>query len=178
MYSKSDQIEFEKAIKFLVFNINATGHNPKPVILHSIRVAMYLYDRQSEADTVISAFLHDLLEDTACTYADLQDNFGVNIADTVQALTFDASIMDRKKRNEKEIDKAVSFGRVASLVKAADLIDNSLFYHLAPNDLQPILTQKFSYFIEVAKNTLDKENIWQDLLTREKEIKQIIGKKQ
>jgi len=38
-YSPEDNVQIEKAIKFLVERISHRGKNPKPVILHSIRVA-------------------------------------------------------------------------------------------------------------------------------------------
>ena len=38
-------------------------------------------------DTVVIALLHDILEDTSCTYETLENIFGVTVADTVSILT-------------------------------------------------------------------------------------------
>ena len=57
----------EKAIKYLVDAIKQSGHNPKPVILHSIRVGLFLFNQNYNQDIVIAAILHDILEDTDTT---------------------------------------------------------------------------------------------------------------
>jgi guanosine-3',5'-bis(diphosphate) 3'-pyrophosphohydrolase len=170
MYSPQQQDTFQKAIIFLVDNINRTGHNPKPVILHSIRVAMYLYAFRYPSEIVISAYLHDLLEDTECTVDEIRSSFGDTVASTVMALSFDISISDREQRNKKEIEQAVAFGKSAVLVKASDLLDNSNYYHLAGKELQPLLLKKLGYFIEQSEQILKSEPVWQDLLDREKKL--------
>ena len=38
-------------------------------------------------DTIVIALLHDVLEDTSCTYETLENIFGVTVADTVSILT-------------------------------------------------------------------------------------------
>ena len=38
-------------------------------------------------DTVVIALLHDILEDTSCTYETIENIFGVTVADTVSILT-------------------------------------------------------------------------------------------
>jgi len=38
-------------------------------------------------DTVVIALLHDILEDTSCTYETLENIFGVTVADSVSILT-------------------------------------------------------------------------------------------
>ena len=41
----------------------------------------------TEEDTIVIALLHDVLEDTSCTYETLDNIFGVTVADTVSILT-------------------------------------------------------------------------------------------
>lgn len=174
MYTPEQQASFQKAIGFLVDNINRTGHNPKPVILHSVRVAMYLYSFEYSPEVIVSAYLHDLLEDTECSSEEIRSSFGNEVSSIVTALTFDDSISNRDERNKKEVEQAVTFGRAAVLVKASDLLDNSNYYHLAGVELKPLLLKKFSYFIKLAEKTLKSEPIWQDLLDREKELIKIL----
>ena len=45
----------EKAIAFLVYAFTSTGHNPKPVILHSIRTGLCLYHQNYAQDVVVAA---------------------------------------------------------------------------------------------------------------------------
>ncbi|MFC7175946.1 hypothetical protein [Halosegnis marinus] len=40
-----DDEEVERALRYLVDSFESSGDNPKPVILHSTRVGMDLYDR-------------------------------------------------------------------------------------------------------------------------------------
>lgn len=52
IYSKEDQELIQKAISFLVENFNKSGNNNKPVILHSIRLAMRLYDKGKKVEVI------------------------------------------------------------------------------------------------------------------------------
>lgn len=174
MYNPIQQDSFQKAIVFLVNNINNTGHNPKPVVLHSIRVAMHLYNFEYSSEVIIAAFLHDLIEDSKCTLEEIRSSFGNEVSSIVDALTFDKSISSREERNKKEIERAVAFGKAAVLIKASDLLDNSNYYHLAGEELRPILLKKFRFFIKLTEQILKSEPIWQVLLDRGKELTKII----
>lgn len=154
---------FEKAVGFLVKKITDSGNNPKPVILHSIRVTMILYNFNYEQDIIVAALLHDLLEDSSCVPDEIAETFGSQVAKLVFALTFDKTIVNRKTRFKDEIDKAIAGGRNSALIKAADLIDNSRYYHLAAKDIIPLLKYKFEYFTESAKRLLKTEPIWDEL---------------
>jgi GTP pyrophosphokinase len=135
---------------------------------------MYLYSFEYSPDVIVSAYLHDLLEDTECTLEEIQSSFGIEVSSVVAALTFDDLVSDREERNKKEIEQAVAFGKSAVLVKASDLLDNSNYYHLAGAELRPLLLKKFSYFIELAERILKSEPVWQELLDREKELVKIL----
>ena len=71
--TKEDE-EIERAIQYLVHSFESSGNNPKPVILHSTRVGMNLYNRDYQKRTVISGFLHDLLENTDVTSDEIRSN--------------------------------------------------------------------------------------------------------
>ena len=58
--------QLEQAIIFLVTTFQQSGNNPKPVILHSIRVALFLYEYHYPEEVIIAGALHDLVEDTNC----------------------------------------------------------------------------------------------------------------
>ncbi|MDP3917797.1 MAG: hypothetical protein Q8Q30_01310 [Candidatus Woesebacteria bacterium] len=88
------------------------------------------------------------------------------IADIVQILTFDASIINRDERDKEEVDKAINFGKDAVVIKAADFIDNSYFYHLTENELHKHLIDKFKYFLESSKPIIGKEEIYERLTER------------
>ena len=89
----------------------------KPYILHPLRV-MQQQDPGDETAQVV-AVLHDVIEDTNITLADLkQMGFPPGVIDAINALT--------RKANEpydKYIER-VALNKIASKVKLADLTDN------------------------------------------------------
>lgn len=174
MYANSQNHLFEQAVGFLVKKITESGNNPKPVIMHSIRVTMILYNFNYEPDIIVAALLHDLLEDSSCTPGEISEAFGSQVAKLVSALTFDKTIAGRKARFKNEIDKAIANERGSALIKAADLIDNSHYYHLASADIIPLLKYKFEYFTKIAKGLLKNEPIWEVLNQRLKTIKKTL----
>lgn len=146
-----DKHEIERALFFLSNALQDSGHNTKPVLLHSIQVAEMLWERGFPQDVVIAAVLHDVVEDTDITIDDVGQSFGHQVAVYVDALT----VSDTQ-------DIMQSFARTAELgsealsIRAADLIQNSYYYHLASTDMQKRLRDKFVYFMELSGELLDK----------------------
>ncbi len=56
-------------------------------IFHPIEVASILADLHMDADTICAALLHDVIEDTPYTRADLEKRFGKTVADLVNGVT-------------------------------------------------------------------------------------------
>lgn len=69
------------------------------------------------------ALLHDTLEDTAVTYAELVENFGQTVADGVSALSKDASL-PKAKQMEDSLLRICQQPREVWLVKLADRTSN------------------------------------------------------
>jgi len=162
-----DYKEREKAISYLVESVNSLGHNPKPIILHSLKMAIFLLNYGYNQNIVIVAILHDLLEDTNITYSNIKENFGGKIADMVKVLSFDISIKGKKEREKVGIDKTIDYGKEVMVVKAADFIDNSYFYYLAKGEIAyKWLIEKFKYFVEKSRDYLKDEPIWENLTAR------------
>jgi len=96
-----------------------------PYAAHVVRVALTVRDLFGCDDRIAlaAALLHDTIEDTPTDYDDLAERFGVEVADTVAALTKDM----RHPEPEREIayDQALAAaGWRAALVKLADTYDN------------------------------------------------------
>ena len=146
-----DKHEIERALFFLSNALQDSGHNTKPVLLHSIQVAEMLWERGFPQDVVIAAVLHDVVEDTDITIDEVGQSFGHQVAVYVDALT----VSDTQ-------DIMQSFARTAELgsealsIRAADLIQNSYYYHLASTDMQKRLRDKFVYFMELSGELLDE----------------------
>ena len=59
----------------------------EPYIVHPVEVAKILVDLKMDRDTIIAAFLHDILEDTDTTPDEVQDKFGFDVLQLVQGVT-------------------------------------------------------------------------------------------
>ena len=156
--------EIERAIQYLVHSFESSGDNPKPVILHSTRVGMKLYDRGYEEHVVVAGFLHDLVEDTAVTADEIRPWFGDDVANIVEAASFDEDIDDYLERHLEIYERCFALGRPAVAVKAADLLDNSDYYHLGDSDdLKRNVLEKMEYFVEHSEPYIGDDAIYRDL---------------
>ena len=156
--------EIEGAIVYLVHSFEPSGETPKPVILHSIRVGMDLYNRDYKKCIVIAGLLHDLLEDTDVTPEEITSKFGKEVATIVAATTYDESIENYLDRHYEMYSRCFSLGREAVLVKAADILDNSDYYGMGDSEgLQRKLINKLEYFIQASELHIGSEDIHQEL---------------
>ena len=64
-----------------------TRRSGEPYITHPLAVASLVMSWRMDANSVITALLHDVLEDTDVTPATLENNFGKSVCTMVQALT-------------------------------------------------------------------------------------------
>ena len=102
-YTSKDKNLLQKA-----FDIASAGHidqkrdSGEPYITHPLHVAIYLSELSMDLETIVSAILHDLIEDTDITYNDIKKEFGKEIADIVDGVTK----LDKINYNSKEEAKA------------------------------------------------------------------------
>jgi (p)ppGpp synthase/HD superfamily hydrolase len=156
--------EIERSIRYLVHSFESSGDNPKPVILHSVRVGMDLYNRDYEQRIVISGFLHDLLEDTNVTSNEIRSKFGTDVANIVEAASFDEDIDDYLEGHYDVYKRCFELGSDAVAVKAADILDNSDYYGLADSEeLQENLIEKMAYFVDESEPYIGEEDIYREL---------------
>ena len=173
MRDAEEDVEIEQAIKYLVQSFEESGNNPKPVILHSIRVGMDLYRREYEKRIVIAGFLHDVSEDTDVSKHEIKSKFGKDVSDIVEATSFDGAIEDYTNRYHDTLDRCFKKGRDAVIVKAADTLDNSDYYHLADSDeLRNNLLEKMKYFIDNSEPYIGNEPIYQELRNKFPKVKE------
>ena len=93
-----------------------------PFIDHAIEVGGLLR-RDGQPDEVIAAgLLHDVLEKTATTAAELQSRFGANIARLVVSVSDDPSIVDRTSQKRELRDRVSRADARTLAVFAADKI--------------------------------------------------------
>jgi GTP diphosphokinase / guanosine-3',5'-bis(diphosphate) 3'-diphosphatase len=91
-----------------------------PYINHPIALVSLLSEAGIADDKAIcAALLHDTLEDTNTTYAELRTHFGQKISDIVLELTDDKSLSDADRRSWQVTHAKVASKR-AKLIKLAD----------------------------------------------------------
>lgn len=77
----------------LAFEVSSHAHytqtrkSGEPYITHPIEVALIISDWGLDEQTIAGALLHDVVEDTSVTKADLEQIFGHNIAELVDGVT-------------------------------------------------------------------------------------------
>src|SRR3990167_8005678 len=172
MRNPENDKQIEEAIKFLVFAIQESGKNPKPVILHSIRVGLHLYNNLNyNKDIVTAAILHDVIEDTDTKMEEVKSKFGDKVAKLVEANSFDESIEDKTERYKENFERCRKAGKDALIIKAADFFDNADYYHLASTkELAKWLLEKLGYFIENSKDELKDEALHKELIEKYERI--------
>jgi len=102
-YSNKDKNILQKAFNLAsAGNIDQKRDSGEPYITHPLHVAIYLSELSMDLETIVSAILHDLIEDTDITYNDIKKEFGKEIADIVDGVTK----LDKINYNSKEEAKA------------------------------------------------------------------------
>lgn len=96
-----------------------------PYINHPIALANVLVSEGGVDDPVVlsAALLHDTVEDTQTTAAELREAFGEKIAAIVEEVTDDKNLV-KAERKRLQIEHAAHISREAKLVKLADKICN------------------------------------------------------
>lgn len=122
-------IKCEKAIRLLVEHFPVSDKTSrKPVLLHDIRVGVYLYNHEYSEDIVLAGLLHDAIEWSSATEEMLQNEFGSNVVKLILASTKDDSISNKHEKTNELIKRCVSNGQDALIVKTADIIDSFKWY--------------------------------------------------
>ena len=100
----------------------------EPYIVHPGEVASIVAAVPSSTpDMVAAAWLHDVVEDTGCTFTDIHMAFGIDIATLVGWLTDVSKPEDGNRAHRKAMDREHSAAAPAEAqtIKLADLISNS-----------------------------------------------------
>jgi guanosine-3',5'-bis(diphosphate) 3'-pyrophosphohydrolase len=92
-----------------------------PYINHPIALAALLNSVGgiTELPVLQAALLHDTIEDTDTSYAELVEHFGRAVADIVMEVT-DDKLLEKPRRKALQIEHAPHASREAALVKLAD----------------------------------------------------------
>ena len=88
-YLKPDEIvQIKKAFQFSdAAHLGQYRHSGEPYITHPVAVAELCATWRLDAPSIMAALMHDVIEDTGCTKADLVEKFGTKVAELVEGLT-------------------------------------------------------------------------------------------
>ena len=88
-YLKPEEvIQIKKAFQFSdAAHLGQYRHSGEPYITHPVAVAELCATWRLDAPSIMAALLHDVIEDTGCTKADLVEKFGSKVAELVEGLT-------------------------------------------------------------------------------------------
>lgn len=95
-----------------------------PYIWHALAVGKLLQDAGCDEVVVVAGILHDTVEDTGVTLAELAERFGDRVADIVRGCSEPDKSLPWEERKQHTISSLPGAALEVRLVSAADKIDN------------------------------------------------------
>lgn len=117
-----------------------TRNSGEPYVTHCVEVAKILADLQLDTTTVASGLIHDVVEDTAMTVADVEREFGKEIAAIVDGLTKIAKLpnsgsnQDRQVESYRKLLLSIAKDARVIIVKLADRLHNMRTLDFLPEE--------------------------------------------
>ncbi len=104
-------------------------HSGEPYFTHPVAVAAILTEQRLDDATIITALLHDTIEDTRSTYSEVSEMFGPEIAELVDGVTKLTNLQlsssaSKQAENFRKLFMAMSRDLRVMLVKLADRLHN------------------------------------------------------
>lgn len=104
-------------------------HSGEPYFSHPVAVAAILAEQRLDDATIITALLHDTIEDTRASYGEVEKRFGREIADLVDGVTKLTNLQlssteTQQAENFRKLFMAMSKDLRVILVKLADRLHN------------------------------------------------------
>ncbi len=128
-----------------------------PYITHPLEVARILADMHLDADTVCAALLHDVIEDTEYTHADLEARFGDVVANLVEGVTK----LESHEFSDKHEATIASFQKMMQamtedfrvvIIKLADRLHNlRTLTHKKPDSRRRIARETLGMYVPLAR---------------------------
>jgi len=124
-----------------VFTVKAHGaqlrHSGDPYFSHPVEVAGILTELKLDTATIVTALLHDVIEDTTSTFEEIEDLFGRDVAQLVDGVTKLSRVewtseASKQAENFRKLLIAMSNDIRVLLVKLADRLHNMRTLHFVP----------------------------------------------
>ncbi len=130
------------------------GIDAEPYVNHLLEVAELVAHAEipGAVEVVIAALLHDTVEDTTVTEAELVTEFGARVASLVLAVTDDKSL-SKDRRKWLQIEHAPGLPHDAKLIKLADKTSNlRALVRTPPSGWSP---ERLHHYVVWAKAVVD-----------------------
>jgi GTP pyrophosphokinase len=120
----------------------------EPYVTHAVEVAKILAELQLDTTTVASGLIHDVVEDTKITVADVEKAFGAEIAAIVDGLTKIAKLpnsgsnQDRQVESYRKLLLSIAKDARVIIVKLADRLHNMRTLEFLPEEKQRRIAQE------------------------------------
>ena len=158
-YSKEDQ---EKILAAALYADQLHGDQKRksgePYIIHPLAVGSILIQLGMDADTICAGLLHDVVEDTSATLADIEEKFGPEVALMVDGVTK----ISRLKSESKSLQEAETIRKMffamgkdmrVIIIKLSDKLHNMrTLSSLAPQRQKEIAQDCLDIFAPLAGN--------------------------
>ena len=128
----------------------------EPYVLHPLEVALVLAEMKLDATAIAAGLLHDAVEDTPVTTADITQQFGDQVAHIVEGVTKIDKIQfanseDRQAENVRKMLLAMVSDVRVVLIKLADRLHNMrTLQHLKPERQQAIARETLDIYAPLA----------------------------
>ena len=172
-YMSQRVTEDELQRMYRAYELAAEAHSQQrrksgePYIIHPIAVATIVAQELELGDNpIISAFLHDVVEDTDYTVEDIRELFGDDVAflvDTVTKRKKDSYQHSKQVDNYRQILESVHYDIRALLIKLADRLHNMRTLSSMRADKQMKIAGETDYFYAPLANRLGLYHIKTEL---------------
>ncbi len=133
-----------------------TRHSGEPYFTHPVAVAAILTEQQLDDATIITALLHDTIEDTRSTYTEVSERFGDEVAGLVDGVTKLTNLQlssreSKQAENFRKLFMAMSKDLRVILVKLADRLHNMrTIRHMRPEKQRQKAQETMDIFAPLA----------------------------
>ncbi|MGB4703987.1 MAG: bifunctional (p)ppGpp synthetase/guanosine-3',5'-bis(diphosphate) 3'-pyrophosphohydrolase [Candidatus Saccharicenans sp.] len=141
-YSEKDLRILQKAYVFAAkAHRGQTRRSGEPYMSHPLEVTNILAEMNLDLTTLVAGLLHDVLEDTEVTPAEIRENFGREVATLVEGVTKisrveDSSPEDTRAETIRKIILAMTDDLRVIFIKLADRWHNLKTLHFLPEEKQ------------------------------------------
>lgn len=147
-YPQADVAVIEKAYHFSQrAHQGQLRESGEPYFQHPFEVAMILAELELDVETIVAGLLHDVLEDTDVTRAEMEREFGPSILSLVEGVTKLEKLPFRNRfehqaENLRKMMLAMAEDIRVILIKLADRLHNMRTLRYVPLEKQRIIAQE------------------------------------